>query len=80
VESRTPLGRTFHRHALTISFMTQFTIGPRDFIMGPFIMCPHYGAQSFGVLRVDEDRYLRRCKSCLGANFYDLPPLKKRII
>jgi hypothetical protein len=62
------------------------SIDPRDFIRPPFISCPKCGEAAFGVVAIQENRYFRRCKSCLypsfsdGAAVYPLPSLKKRII
>lgn len=62
------------------------TISPKDFIFEPYIQCPKCGKQSFGVLMVRSDSYIRRCAECFFPKgheqpiVYPLPELRKKII
>jgi hypothetical protein len=49
-------------------------------VLPPFITCPKCGDQEFGVQLIDDDRYLRRCRSCWHKQFLPLPKLRKKII
>jgi hypothetical protein len=66
--------------------MRPFNFDPRVFISQPYIKCPNCGKNSFGVLRVEERQYFRRCKECLyprgnqPSARYPLPELSKKII
>ncbi len=68
------------------SVSQQVVISPRDFIHEPYISCPFCGKESFGVLMVRSDSYLRRCAECFRPHgherpaVYPLPPLNKKII
>ena len=43
--------------------------------------CPSCGHEaSYGVLGVNDDHYLRKCRLCNHGNCYHLPKLKKRIV
>lgn len=62
------------------------TISPKDFIHGPYIVCPKCGKDTFGVLMICSRHYCRRCASCFwprGAErggSYPLPDLQKKVI
>jgi hypothetical protein len=49
-------------------------------VLPPFVTCPKCGEQEFGVHLIDDDRYLRRCRSCWHKQFFPLPKLRKKII
>lgn len=59
---------------------------PSIFISPPYIKCPRCGKNSFGILMICDDHYLRRCKECFypqgnePAASYLLPKLSKKII
>jgi hypothetical protein len=61
-------------------------IDPRDFISAPYVACSRCGKDSFGVLTIGPDHYLRRCRNCLYPTrperpaSFPLPPLHKEII
>lgn len=61
-------------------------VDPRDFISPPYVACPRCGKDSFGVLTIGPDHYLRRCRNCLYPSRpepparFPLPPLHKEII
>jgi hypothetical protein len=56
-------------------------IDPRDFISPPYVKCPAcHREDSYGVLTVNRDCFLRRCRECWHTVNYPLPPLKKKII
>lgn len=66
--------------------MKSFRFGPTIFISPPYTKCPKCGKNSFGVLMINEDHYIRRCKECLfprgnetPIRFF-LPKLNKKII
>jgi len=62
------------------------TIGPKDFIDGPYIKCPKCGKNTFGILMICANHYVRRCNECFYpppddlSCLFDLPKLNKRII
>ena len=60
--------------------MTTIRIDPRDFIMGPFLVCPNCGKQEYGVLDVSDTRCNRRCRACLFRGTVYLPEIKKKIV
>lgn len=54
---------------------------PRDFICSPFWTCPKCGAtDSFGVLMICANHYVRRCKNCRFDDSFSLPKLNKKIV
>src|SRR2546427_7674891 len=55
-------------------------IDPRDFIMGPFLLCPKCGAEQFGVLGVRGTQCTRRCRGCFYTREIYLPEIKKRVV
>jgi hypothetical protein len=56
-------------------------IRPQDFIHGPYVACPYCGAaDGFGVILISHHSYTRRCKQCLRAQHFDLPPLERKVI
>ncbi len=53
----------------------------RDFIFSPYLVCPNCNrSNSFGVLMVLTDRYVRECRECSYRIEYSLPRLNKKII
>jgi hypothetical protein len=66
--------------------MKSFKIDPRLFISPPYIKCPKCGKNSFGVLIINKDHYIRRCKECFFPRRnetpirYYLPKLNKKVI
>lgn len=62
------------------------TVGPKDFIHGPYIKCPKCNKDSFGVLSIHSHSYTRRCRECYfpkGGETpvrYKLPLLNKKIV
>lgn len=57
-------------------------IDPRDFIGGPYQLCPKCGQHEFGVLSIQETSITRRCRvrTCWHTAKHPLPPLQKKII
>ena len=58
-----------------------FIIDPRDFISFPFWACPKCNSpEAFGVLKICEQHYIRKCRSCGYKASYSLPQLNKKVI
>jgi hypothetical protein len=55
-------------------------IDPRDFIMGPYLLCPKCGVKEYGVLSVGDTRCERRCRACWHTATVYLPEIKKKIV
>jgi len=57
-------------------------IDPRDFVVGPYTVCPKCGEHEFGILTVHEKSITRRCRvrSCRHTSTRLLPKLRKKII
>lgn len=60
---------------------------PRDLISPPFKACPKCNAEQFGVLMINGDRYIRRCRSCFFPDPHKgerhsipLPSIRKKVI
>lgn len=66
--------------------MKTITFDPRILISPPYIKCPKCGKDSFGVLQIYDDYYLRRCRECFYPKrtepevIFPLPELNKKII
>lgn len=66
--------------------MKKYTFDPRIFISPPYIKCPKCSNDTFGVLSIHDNFYLRRCKNCLYPRANEksiritLPALKKKVI
>ena len=58
----------------------QVRIDPRDFISGPFAICPQCGSSEFGSLMVTGRVHARRCRACWHTERVTLPPLKKKVV
>ncbi len=56
------------------------TVDMRDFIGPPYWPCPKCGKDTFGVMIISRDSYMRRCRECWHKHDYPLPRLKKKII
>jgi transcription elongation factor Elf1 len=52
----------------------------KNFIGPPYWTCPKCGADKFGVMLIDGDSYMRRCRDCWHKADFQLPKLKKKII
>lgn len=58
-----------------------FVFDPKIFILPPFLDCPKCGEKNcYGVLSIQAQHYIRRCKQCWGDEAYPLPLLNKKII
>ena len=55
-------------------------IDPRDFIAPPFQACPQCHRESFGVLMIPGQHYVRRCRECRHTARIQLPPIRKTVI
>lgn len=61
--------------------MKTIKFDPRIFISPPYWKCPSCNAsESFGVLMVRDNFYIRRCKECRHDLRYSLPKLNKKVI
>lgn len=66
--------------------MEEIKFDPKMFISPPYLKCPKCGNETFGVLSIYEQEYLRRCKECFYprgheiAERFPLPALNKKII
>lgn len=56
------------------------TIGPNDFVGGPYIKCPSCGDERLGVLGIRPRLAIRRCTNCQMSFTAELPNLDKRMI
>ena len=56
------------------------TVDMRNFIGPPYWPCPKCGKDTFGVMIISRDSYMRRCRDCWHKQDYRLPRLKKKII
>ena len=50
------------------------------FIKEPFIKCPSCGKDTFGVLSIHDNSYMRECNNCNTRKQIQLPELDKKII
>lgn len=57
-------------------------IDPRDFVTGPFFLCPKCGGKEFGILvfSMSDHSYTRRCRNCWHTIDLPLRELKKKVI
>jgi len=53
---------------------------PTVLIQPPFIVCPHCGADVFGVAFIQGHYFFRRCRECWHSQQYRLPPIQKKIV
>jgi len=66
--------------------LKKYTFDPRIFINPPYIKCPKCNNNTFGILSIQKDRYLRRCKNCMYPRANEKPvctplqSLNKKII
>lgn len=60
--------------------METITVNMKSFIGPPYWTCPKCGADTFGVMLINRDSYMRRCSNCWHKADYRLPMLKKKII
>jgi transcription elongation factor Elf1 len=61
--------------------MKEFKFDPKIFISPPYIECPKcQNKNSFGVLSVQDQRYIRRCKECWHTANFNLPKLNKKVV
>lgn len=60
--------------------MPTITIDPKMFINEPYITCPKCGKESFGVLSIYSQHYIRRCKECWYDESFKLPPVSRKVI
>ena len=60
--------------------METLTVNMRNFIGPPYWTCPKCGADTFGVMFINRDSYMRRCRDCWHKADFRLPKLKKKII
>lgn len=60
--------------------MPTVTINPKDFILPPYIACPHCSKTEFGVLHISGTYYVRRCRSCWHTVEFPLPAIRKEVI
>lgn len=60
--------------------MTMRVLDPRVFITPPFTECPKCHKMEFGVLMVNGNGFVKRCRSCRFDTHFDLPALTKKII
>src|SRR5690348_11887102 len=67
-------------YALSVVSFLYMHIDPRDFIMGPYLVCPKCSKQGYGVLTVTDTRCIRRCRDCWHTATVYLPKIKKRIV
>lgn len=62
-------------HCRGVSEPRHIVIGPTTFIGEPYDLCPACGAaEGLGLLMVGRDRYIKRCRTCLREQMFDLPP------
>jgi hypothetical protein len=57
-----------------------FVLDPRDWITQPFTTCPFCGEEQFGLLTVSRRGYVKRCRSCMGAEQHSLPAIEKTVL
>jgi len=57
-----------------------FNFDPSVFISKPYILCPQCSLQDFGVLSIQSDRYIRRCRRCHYTQTRSLPQLRKKVL
>ncbi len=58
----------------------EFRFDPREMMTSPWRTCPVCGKDRFGIHIIQAARYLRKCRDCWHGQYYELPPLKKKII
>jgi hypothetical protein len=51
-----------------------------DFIGPPYWSCPKCGKSTFGVMIINRNSYMRRCRECRHKQDFWLPKLKKKIL
>ena len=62
-----------------IAMPKTFTFDPRNFIHGPFRICPKCDHEKFGVVSIRRSMYTRRCRDCGHSLDFRLPELRKRL-
>ena len=61
--------------------MAEYTIDPKVFIRPPYWQCPQCNAEdTYGVLMICDDSYMRRCKECWHDERIYLPQLNKKVL
>lgn len=60
--------------------MPTIRIDQKMFINEPYITCPKCGKESFGVLSIHSQHFVRRCKECWYDESFKLPPVSRKII
>ena len=53
---------------------------PRSLISEPFITCPRCQLETFGIMIISGNTYMRCCRNCWHKQDFRLPPLSKKII
>ncbi len=53
---------------------------PRDFITAPYRTCPKCGHETFGVLLIRDNAYIRRCRDCWYSAEIRLPQLRRKVV
>lgn len=56
------------------------TIGPNDFVSGPYVPCQLCREPRLGIVSIGPDVVVRRCTNCQAKTRQDLPRLNKRIV
>ena len=59
---------------------SSFSIDPRNFITGPFGVCPRCGQEQYGTLGIHNNIQMRRCRVCWHTASGHLPPLRKKLV
>jgi hypothetical protein len=58
-----------------------FIFDPRVFISPPYLDCPFcHAAGEFGVLMISGNGYVRRCRSCMEDERFELPAIEKKVL